>query len=92
MKLKEKFLPKMYCFFGSGMLTNTYDENVANTNAVECERIADEYAIEFTDWCEDNYFASSGRKIWYDQPDFESANRYTTEELLQIFKKTKYEN
>ena len=51
MKLKEKFLPKMYCFMGSGMLTNYYDEKVAKENADECEKIADDYAIEFAEWC-----------------------------------------
>ena len=50
MTLKEKFLPKMYCFFGSGMLTNSYDEKVAESNAKECEQIADEFAIEFAEW------------------------------------------
>ncbi|AQW91295.1 hypothetical protein [Elizabethkingia anophelis] len=35
-ELIEKFLPKMYCYMGSGMLTNTYDEGVAKGNAVEC--------------------------------------------------------
>jgi hypothetical protein len=50
MTLKEKFLPKMYCFMGSGMLSNSYDENVANSNADECEKIVDEFAIEFGRW------------------------------------------
>ncbi|MDV3537925.1 hypothetical protein CMU94_02160 [Elizabethkingia anophelis] len=35
-ELVLKFLPKMYCYMGSGMLTNTYDEGVANSNAVQC--------------------------------------------------------
>jgi hypothetical protein len=51
MTLIEKFLPQMYCFFGSGMLTNTYDERIAEQNAKECEKIADGYAIEFAEWC-----------------------------------------
>lgn len=53
MTLIEKLLPKMYCYFGSGMLTNTYDENVALQNAKECELIADEFAIEFVEWLKD---------------------------------------
>lgn len=53
MTLKEKFLPKMYCYFGSGMLTNLYDEKVAESNAKECENITDEFAIEFTEWLKD---------------------------------------
>ena len=35
---------------GSGMLSNSYDENVANSNADECEKIVDEFAIEFGRW------------------------------------------
>lgn len=82
MTLIEKFLPKMYCYFGSGMLTNAYDENVALQNAKECEQIADDYAIRFLefihvnceeDWGSDNYL--------YDEES------YTIRELLEIFKK-----
>lgn len=51
MKLKEKFLPRMYCFMGSGMLSNTYDKDIAEDNASECEKIADDYAVEFAEWC-----------------------------------------
>ena len=35
-ELIKFFLPKMYCYFGSGMLTNHYDEKVALDNAKEC--------------------------------------------------------
>lgn len=35
-ELIKFFLPKMYCYLGSGMLTNTYDEEVALDNAKEC--------------------------------------------------------
>ncbi len=40
----------MYCFMGSGMLTNSYDQKVAEDNAKECEKIADEFAVEFAIW------------------------------------------
>jgi hypothetical protein len=50
MTLKEKFLPRMYCFMGSGMLSNTYDKDIAEDNAKECEKITDEFAIEFAVW------------------------------------------
>jgi hypothetical protein len=50
MTLREKFLPRMYCFMGSGMLSNTYDKDVAEDNAMECEKIADEFATEFAIW------------------------------------------
>lgn len=35
-ELIKFFLPKMYCYFGSGMLSNHYDEKVALDNAKEC--------------------------------------------------------
>lgn len=77
MTLKEKFLPKMYCFFGSGMLTNSYDEKVAESNAKECEKIADDFAIEFANWI--RVCKLKGRPY-----DFENIV-----ELLEIFKKEK---
>jgi hypothetical protein len=80
MTLKEKFLPKMYCFFGSGMLTNTYDENIAKQNAIECEKIADDYAIEFAEWMAKEYWLDSSGKYTQGQ---------THKELLEIFKKEK---
>lgn len=52
----------MYCYFGSGMLTNAYDENVALQNAKKCEQIADEFAIEFARWCDENVFEGQSYK------------------------------
>lgn len=31
--LINKFIPNVYCYLGSGMLTNTYDEDIALMNA-----------------------------------------------------------
>jgi hypothetical protein len=53
MTLREKFLPKMYCFFGSGIGNTIYDGRVVERNAKECEKIADEFAIEFAEWLKD---------------------------------------
>lgn len=50
MKLKEKFLPFVYCFLGSGMLTNTYDEGVAERNAELCEWVSDRYTLDVMEW------------------------------------------
>ena len=73
--LKEKFLPKMYCFMGSGMLSNTYDEKISEYNAKECEVIAEEFAIGFAEFC----FINSLSKY----PN----NNY--KELLEMYKKEK---
>ena len=35
----EKFIPNMYCYMGSGMLSNDYDEKVALNNAKQCALI-----------------------------------------------------
>jgi hypothetical protein len=78
MTLKEKFLPRMYCFFGSGMLTNSYDEKVAEDNAKQCEKIADDYAIEFAEWTQDQDYRN----------DYDNCH-LTMKQLLEIFKKEK---
>lgn len=85
MTLKEKFLPRMYCFMGSGMLSNTYDKDVAEDNASECEKIADDYTIDFVCWLMDNCKLISTPEeenvLWnYDSED------YTIDRLLEIFK------
>ena len=51
----------------------------------ECEQIADDYAIEFAEWLPNNSYKES--KCWrmFDKKD----NEYTTQELLEIFKKEK---
>ena len=68
----------MYCFMGSGMLSNSYDENVAEGNAKECEKIADEFAIGFAEWLlSSSYFFSIGMK------------EMTFEQVLKIYKKEK---
>jgi len=55
--------------------------------AEECEKVADDFAIGFTDWCENNYFPSSGRSLWFDTPNFDIGKKFTTRELLEIYKK-----
>lgn len=77
MTLKEKFLPRMYCFMGSGMLSNTYDKDIAEDNASECEKIADDYAIDFANW-----FAGRCTEAFFYQENY-------TEDLLVEFKKEK---
>lgn len=90
MTLKEKFLPRMYCFMGSGMLSNSYDEKVAESNAAECEQIADEFAIGFAAWCikkRIDFFDSTEIGETYTIDGFVS--KYKMNELLEIYKKEK---
>lgn len=39
-ELVDKFTPYMYCFMGSGMLSNDYDEHIVRDNAKKCALIA----------------------------------------------------
>jgi len=53
--------------------------------AMECEKIADEFAIEFTDWCiKNNLVEAYVLSILY-KTDY----KYSIEELLETFKKEK---
>lgn len=45
-QLVEKFMPLVYCYLGSGMLSNDYDEKVAKSNAKECAIICVDKIIE----------------------------------------------
>jgi hypothetical protein len=85
MTLREKFLPKMYCYFGSGMLTNSYDEKVAEDNAKECEQIAEEFAIGFASWFHKNY-QNQGIQLY---TRFGKWEKQTIEEAFEIYKKEK---
>jgi hypothetical protein len=86
MTLIEKFLPRMYCFMGSGILSNTYDESVAEGNATECEKIADEFAIGFADWVGQNTINYSSGKF---RMKTLKPTLFTSKELLEIYKKEK---
>jgi hypothetical protein len=64
MTLKEKF----------SELLPFYNVNDNNNKSIQCEKIADEFAIEFANWVQ---FHS---ELWI---------KYRTSELLEIFKKEK---
>lgn len=73
MTLKDKFAPFVYCFLGSGMLTNTRDEDVVEHMANKCEQVSDEFAMGFLNWVQwkmsDSKFPS-----------------YSNERLLRMYK------
>ena len=87
MTLKEKFAPFMYCFMGSGMLSNTQDEDIVQWNADKCEVIADEFAIELLNFIEGTYSYSNIFDYWYLHAD--TSKTFTKKELLEIYKKEK---
>jgi hypothetical protein len=51
---------------------------------------AEEFAIDFTEWCDDNYFRMGNTNIWSDSTDWEDNIKFTTKELLEIFKEENY--
>jgi hypothetical protein len=75
MTLKEKF-DNVEVMFENQIGTLKYDELSEASN--HCVQIADDYAIEFTEWCVKNELFYS---IQY--------GRIETKELLKIYKKEK---
>ena len=66
-ELVEKFIPNVYCYLGSGMLTNEYSEEVALVNAKK-------QALTCIDGTVNN-----GNELTYDLLDFyhdENFNNY----------------
>lgn len=45
-ELIEKFKPNVYCYYGSGMLTDTYDDDTALYFSKKCAIIAVDEIIE----------------------------------------------
>jgi hypothetical protein len=71
--IKEKF----------SQLLPFYNVNDNNNKSIQCEKIADEFAIEFAEWVEklrDSDIDSLDYAFWLDN---------TAKELLEIFKKEK---
>ena len=69
MTLKEKF--------------KSDDLNLSNLEADECEKIADDFAIGFAEWVNDNCWnIESDRYLYQD-------DQYRTNQLLEIYKKEK---
>ena len=83
MTLKEKFYKKL-----DWDLTGMYQRKIEVSE--ELEKIADDYAIEFAEWCDDNYFKNGkGNSNWSASMDWDDNEKFTTKELLEIFKKEK---
>jgi hypothetical protein len=89
MTLKEKFKERLYnqSHDDSECLRIKF-ENIDKVIDSQ-ENIADEFAIEFAEWCDDNYFRMGNTSIWSDSTDWEDNIKITTKELLEIYKKEK---
>jgi hypothetical protein len=73
MTLREKFKPFAYFSDGNNSMEREYQRE---DNAIECEQIADDYAIDFLNW----YISKSSIM------DKKYIGK-TSNELLEIFKK-----
>lgn len=67
-ELVDKFLPLVYCYMGSGMLSDDYDKNVALGNAKQCALIAVDEIISlncenYSDW-QNNPHHYYSREYW----------------------------
>lgn len=58
-ELIEKFKPNVYCYYGSGMLTDTYDDDTALYFSKKCAIVAVDEIIDQWDYV-DTYLANLG--------------------------------
>ena len=56
---------------------------------VQLEVIAEEFAIKFAEWCDNNYFRMGNTSFWSESMDWDNDDKFTTKELLEIYKKEK---
>jgi hypothetical protein len=56
--------------------------------AYECIELADDYAIGFSEWCDNNYYRMGNTSFWAESMDWDNDNKFTTKELLEIYKKS----
>jgi hypothetical protein len=80
MKLREKFEPYVIRYTQDDVVGYLPEEVPILEYQEECEKIADEYAIEFAKW-----FWYHGRKYWRG----ERTDYLDMSEILEIYKKEK---
>ncbi len=81
----EKEIFRNYKFLLQKVDCSRLQESIEKAKEMETQQ-QDEYAIEFTEWCNDNYFRMGNTNIWLESKDFEIPIKYTTKELLETFK------
>jgi len=68
------------------MSINTQGEAIRFAN--ECYEVAEDFAIGFAEWCDNNYFRMGRLSFWSESTDWDNNKKLTTKELLEIYKKT----
>jgi len=64
------------------------DEPVKYNHTGKVLKIVDKFAVEFLEWCSNNYYRIGNTSIWLQSLDLD-AEKFTSKELLEIFKKEK---
>ncbi len=85
MTLKEKFKPFTYFSEGNNSMERQYQRE---DNAIGCEKIADDYAIEFAEWL-DTLKPNQRVSFWSKNGEYKGKFDMDNEQLLEIFKKQK---
>jgi hypothetical protein len=47
-------------------------------------KVAEEFAIGFAEWCDNNYFRMGRLSFWSESTDWDNNKKLTTKELLEI--------
>ena len=85
MTLKEKFIPLVWFNYKS---FNVYQNKEKDKNSNKCVEIADDYAIEFSNWV-DNLKPSQIVSVWSKDGAYSGMFNMDKEQLLKQFKKEK---
>jgi hypothetical protein len=67
-------------------LKNVYIESLTKDIAYYINQISSQNAIDFAEWCDDNYFRMGNTSIWSDSTDWEDNMKFTTKELYEVYK------
>ena len=62
-------------------------DEVVDDIAKNLEYVADDFAIGFADWKDENCFQATGTTLWYIPESNEFTGAYTNKQLLEIYKK-----
>ena len=62
-------------------------DEVVDDIAKNLEYVADDFAIGFADWKDENCFQATGTTLWYIPESDEFTRAYTNKQLLEIYKK-----
>ena len=68
--------------------TSINTQGEAGRFADKSVKVAEEFAIGFAEWCDNNYFRMGRLSFWSESTDWDNNKKLTTKELLEIYKET----